>query len=169
MSSTLASWEDTQGWRLNAGTGAGGQSPFFQNIVSYVDMISDAVVDQWCSLPRKPHYPGSNPGNIDLCQYVKNVCLIHHSYLVCFCACWPSQHTFKIQDTWNPLLAKIGTIQRRLAWPLRKDDKHKSRSGSHLSDAHEMQVGQRQGVTVGPRASPEVAETCRDTLKVLTS
>jgi len=35
----------------------------------------------------------------------------------------------------GPLLAelfgasvKIGTIQRRLAWPLRKDDTHKSRS-----------------------------------------
>jgi len=25
---------------------------------------------------------------------------------------------------------KIGTIQRRLAWPLRKDDTHKSRNGS---------------------------------------
>ena len=24
--------------------------------------------------------------------------------------------------------AKIGTVQRRLAWPLRKDDMHKSRS-----------------------------------------
>ena len=28
---------------------------------------------------------------------------------------------------------KIGTIQRRLAWPLRKDDTHKSRSVSHFS------------------------------------
>ncbi len=27
---------------------------------------------------------------------------------------------------------KIGTIQRRLAWPLRKDDTHKSRNGSKL-------------------------------------
>ena len=27
---------------------------------------------------------------------------------------------------------KIGTIQRRLAWPLRKDDTHKSRSVSHF-------------------------------------
>ena len=26
---------------------------------------------------------------------------------------------------------KIGTIQRRLAWPLRKDDTHKSRSEKH--------------------------------------
>ncbi len=28
-------------------------------------------------------------------------------------------------QTWSS--AKIGTIQRRLAWPLRKDDTHKSR------------------------------------------
>ena len=27
---------------------------------------------------------------------------------------------------------KIGTIQRRLAWPLRKDDTHKSRSVTHF-------------------------------------
>ena len=27
---------------------------------------------------------------------------------------------------------KIGTIQRRLAWPLRKDDTHKSRSVNNL-------------------------------------
>nr|PNR25961.1 hypothetical protein PHYPA_031270 [Physcomitrium patens] len=27
---------------------------------------------------------------------------------------------------------KIGTIQRRLAWPLRKDDTHKSRNGPNL-------------------------------------
>ena len=27
---------------------------------------------------------------------------------------------------------KIGTIQRRLAWPLRKDDTHKSRSVSNI-------------------------------------
>ncbi|CAL5388248.1 unnamed protein product [Camellia sinensis] len=27
---------------------------------------------------------------------------------------------------------KIGTIQRRLAWPLRKDDTHKSRNGMYL-------------------------------------
>ena len=35
---------------------------------------------------------------------------------------------------------KIGTIQRRLAWPLRKDDTHKSRNGSkvfcHLASYH---------------------------------
>ncbi|KAH8971799.1 hypothetical protein BDL97_02G161500, partial [Sphagnum fallax] len=27
---------------------------------------------------------------------------------------------------------KIGTIQRRLAWPLRKDDTHKSRNGRNF-------------------------------------
>ena len=27
---------------------------------------------------------------------------------------------------------KIGTIQRRLAWPLRKDDAHKSRSVNNM-------------------------------------
>ncbi|CAN0841133.1 hypothetical protein LINGRAHAP2_LOCUS3106 [Linum grandiflorum] len=27
---------------------------------------------------------------------------------------------------------KIGTIQRRLAWPLRKDDTHKSRNGPNF-------------------------------------
>ena len=27
---------------------------------------------------------------------------------------------------------KIGTIQRRLAWPLRKDDTHKSRSVNNI-------------------------------------
>ncbi|PTQ44506.1 hypothetical protein MARPO_0020s0143 [Marchantia polymorpha] len=29
---------------------------------------------------------------------------------------------------------KIGTIQRRLAWPLRKDDTHKSRNGPNFFD-----------------------------------
>ena len=31
---------------------------------------------------------------------------------------------------------KIGTIQRRLAWPLRKDDTHKSRSVNNFSNFH---------------------------------
>ena len=35
---------------------------------------------------------------------------------------------------------KIGTIQRRLAWPLRKDDTHKSRSVSHFSPAACVQL-----------------------------
>ena len=31
-------------------------------------------------------------------------------------------------DSFRGSSVKIGTIQRRLAWPLRKDDTHKSRS-----------------------------------------
>ncbi|BBN10988.1 hypothetical protein MPTK1_5g08160 [Marchantia polymorpha subsp. ruderalis] len=36
---------------------------------------------------------------------------------------------------------KIGTIQRRLAWPLRKDDTHKSRNGPNFFGdlPHELQ------------------------------
>ena len=34
----------------------------------------------------------------------------------------------KISDSLRGSSDKIGTIQRRLAWPLRKDDTHKSRS-----------------------------------------
>ena len=33
-----------------------------------------------------------------------------------------------ISDSFRGTSVKIGTIQRRLAWPLRKDDTHKSRS-----------------------------------------
>ena len=33
-----------------------------------------------------------------------------------------------LMDSLRRLSVKIGTIQRRLAWPLRKDDTHKSRS-----------------------------------------
>ena len=35
---------------------------------------------------------------------------------------------------------KIGTIQRRLAWPLRKDDTHKSRSVSHFFLARSIAI-----------------------------
>ena len=37
-----------------------------------------------------------------------------------------------ISDPLRRSSVKIGTIQRRLAWPLRKDDTHKSRSVSHF-------------------------------------
>ncbi|CAM6066690.1 unnamed protein product [Sphagnum tenellum] len=33
---------------------------------------------------------------------------------------------------------KIGTIQRRLAWPLRKDDTHKSRNGPNFFSFHPL-------------------------------
>ena len=35
---------------------------------------------------------------------------------------------FRLSDSLRGSSVKIGTIQRRLAWPLRKDDTHKSRS-----------------------------------------
>ena len=37
-----------------------------------------------------------------------------------------------VLDSFRGSSVKIGTIQRRLAWPLRKDDTHKSRSGNHF-------------------------------------
>ncbi|URE32187.1 hypothetical protein MUK42_17989, partial [Musa troglodytarum] len=46
---------------------------------------------------------------------------------------------------------KIGTIQRRLAWPLRKDDTHKSRNekqpgmGLELSSAPREMLEKRNG------------------------
>ena len=41
--------------------------------------------------------------------------------------CCPTFLTFQL-DPLRRSSVKIGTIQRRLAWPLRKDDTHKSRS-----------------------------------------
>ena len=73
---------------------------------------------------------------------------VHHSTLFCFCCCCcccccPSSgveahcsiaclHSFpaaaSLLDSLRGSSVKIETIQRRLAWPLRKDDTHKSRS-----------------------------------------
>jgi len=41
---------------------------------------------------------------------------------------WEGPVTFVSSETSD----KIGTIQRRLAWPLRKDDTHKSRNGPNF-------------------------------------
>ena len=43
---------------------------------------------------------------------------------------WPSEQVWvlSLSDSSRGSSVKIGTIQRRLAWPLRKDDTHKSRS-----------------------------------------
>ena len=41
-------------------------------------------------------------------------------------------HFMRSVDSSRGSSVKIGTIQRRLAWPLRKDDKHKSRSVHQL-------------------------------------
>ena len=43
------------------------------------------------------------------------------------CSCPPLLHSVML-DSLRGSSVKIGTIQRRLAWPLRKDDTHKSRS-----------------------------------------
>ena len=47
-----------------------------------------------------------------------------------------------ILDSLRGSSVKIGTIQRRLAWPLRKDDTHKSRSVNNflLKNAHGSDV-----------------------------
>ena len=44
---------------------------------------------------------------------------------------------------------KIGTIQRRLAWPLRKDDTHKSRSVPICCVTHRVSAGRVQGGAAG--------------------
>ena len=56
---------------------------------------------------------------------------------------------------------KIGTIQRRLAWPLRKDDTHKSRSVTNfliffLSAFFKVQVLLKPEVGSAPEDSPYV-------------
>ena len=39
-----------------------------------------------------------------------------------------------MMDSLRGSSVKIGTIQRRLAWPLRKDDTHKSRSVNNFNN-----------------------------------
>ncbi len=56
-----------------------------------------------------------------------------------------------VSDSLRGSSVKIGTIQRRLAWPLRKDDTHKSRSvynffGGHFVDAPTLQAGEARAV-----------------------
>ena len=41
---------------------------------------------------------------------------------------WQNNMSKERKDSLRGSSVKIGTIQRRLAWPLRKDDTHKSRS-----------------------------------------
>ncbi|KAG0571007.1 hypothetical protein M758_6G195900 [Ceratodon purpureus] len=47
--------------------------------------------------------------------------------LSCFLALYPTLSSVSSETS-----DKIGTIQRRLAWPLRKDDTHKSRNGPNF-------------------------------------
>ena len=43
-----------------------------------------------------------------------------------------------LPDSLRGSSVRIGTIQRRLAWPLRKDDTHKSRSVNNYSVAYHI-------------------------------
>ena len=54
---------------------------------------------------------------------------------------------------------KIGTIQRRLAWPLRKDDTHKSRSVNNFfpDNGARPQLATKPGVPAGDAPSPRSA------------
>ena len=57
-----------------------------------------------------------------------------------------------LSDPLRKSSVKIGTIQRRLAWPLRKDDTHKSRSVSHfLSSYLSPSAGKTPGSPIQPR------------------
>ena len=49
-------------------------------------------------------------------------------------AATPRSRLQKLLDSLRGSSVKIGTIQRRLAWPLRKDDTHKSRSVNNFLD-----------------------------------
>ena len=61
---------------------------------------------------------------------------------------WVNPNDFLTQlDSPRRSSVKIGTIQRRLAWPLRKDDTHKSRSDTSFFVAH-------------PRAFSEIWRHC---------
>ena len=71
---------------------------------------------QWATIP--PQQPGTLTTRCVACPH-------------------PNRHMFPwvrscMLDPLRRSSVKIGTIQRRLAWPLRKDDTHKSRSVSHF-------------------------------------
>ena len=62
---------------------------------------------------------------------------------------WTRRRLFrdmKPSDSLRGSSVKIGTIQRRLAWPLRKDDTHKSRSVNNF-----FHILARQHICYGPQ------------------
>ena len=76
-------------------------------------------------------------------------------------------HSRKRLDTQNDGLEKdslrgssdkIGTIQRRLAWPLRKDDTHKSRSVPSIFKSMTLRQNFRQG---SEKKRPRRGNDCR--------
>ena len=62
--------------------------------------------------------------------------------------------TQAIPDSLRGSSVKIGTIQRRLAWPLRKDDTHKSRSVNNFDVSLRSGPTSGQGHTGKKRACP---------------
>ena len=74
----------------------------------------------------------STPPNIDYSDLFHNSDTAEMIHVCCPCAfCFVFKEEMQLFMDWNQgqswSSAKIGTIQRRLAWPLRKDDTHKSR------------------------------------------
>ena len=56
-----------------------------------------------------------------------------------------------LSDSLRGSSVKIGTIQRRLAWPLRKDDTHTSRSANNSYDSKVLSIGRGLPVLPTPR------------------
>ena len=64
-------------------------------------MISDCSCSLMVFSSPETHYPSSNQKQY-LCQYAKNLALIHHSNLKCFVAYFGHRkNTSKSSDTWN--------------------------------------------------------------------
>ena len=64
-------------------------------------------------------------------RWIHSICISHIDRLIRFLGLYKSAENgygFVPSGTSD----KIGTIQRRLAWPLRKDDTHKSRNGPNF-------------------------------------
>ena len=59
---------------------------------------------------------------------------------ILFGSWWVLDCCKSISDSLRGSSVKIGTIQRRLAWPLRKDDTHKSRSVNNFLNTHHLIV-----------------------------
>ena len=68
------------------------------------------------------------------------------------------QHTAPLRGS----SVKIGTIQRRLAWPLRKDDTHKSRSVNILLSALGPHATPHGLAHLQVRRDPQAGAVCRE-------
>ena len=64
-------------------------------------------------------------------RWIHSICISHIQRLISFLGLYiPSENGYGVVPSGTS--DKIGTIQRRLAWPLRKDDTHKSRNGPNF-------------------------------------